>query len=284
LEKENVRKIRFEVINLREVLKMVTGFNVLTKEDLMQKASSVFAEAPLSRVSKGYKMYPTIKVVDAFEKEGWYPVMASQQRKVEVGKTGFQKHMLRFRQIHDIDNPRDVMAEIVLTNSHDGKAAFNLMAGLFRLVCGNGMVIVDQLINKIRVVHTGTEARDVIEASYRIVENIPNTLGSVHLMKEIELSHSDQSDFAHKAYEIKYGKDKAQFDPMQLLTIRREEDKLCDLFSIFNRVQENMLRGGLKVAKGKGLRPINAINENIKLNVALWALAQSFYELKKSIH
>jgi len=39
-----------------------------------------------------------------------------------------------------------LVPEIVLTNSHDGYASFQLMAGVFKFVCSNGMIVADSLV------------------------------------------------------------------------------------------------------------------------------------------
>ena len=60
---------------------------------------------------------------------------------------GFQKHLVVFRNNDIIIEGKDndtVYPQVLLTNSHDGKNAFTFTAGLFRLVCENGLVISTQ--------------------------------------------------------------------------------------------------------------------------------------------
>jgi hypothetical protein len=56
------------------------------------------------------------------------------------------------------------------------------------------------------------------------------------------------------------------------------------LWSVFNRVQENLVKGGLsgRAANGRqqSTRPVQGIDQNVRLNRALWLLADGLRQLK----
>ena len=66
--------------------------------------------------------------------------------------------------------------------------------------------------------------------------------------------------------------------PEQLLTCRRVEDLGSDLWSCLNKVQENLLRGGLnhRTASGRRTRTraITSIAEDVRINGRVWDLAE----------
>jgi len=66
-------------------------------------------------------------------------------------------------------------------------------------------------------------------------------------------------------------------EPSQLLRIRRPGDTGDDLWSTLNKVQENLIRGGLtrRTATGRltRTRGITAIRRDVELNSRLWDLA-----------
>jgi len=64
----------------------------------------------------------------------------------------------------------DVFPEVVLLNSPDGTSAYQLMAGTFRLVCLNGMVVADRDFGTIKVPHKGDIVNQVIEGSYTVLQ------------------------------------------------------------------------------------------------------------------
>jgi len=65
----------------------------------------------------------------------------------------------------------------------------------------------------------------------------------------------------------------------QLLTPRRHEDSRDDLWTVFNRLQENLSKGGLDVRTATGKRTrsrsVKGIDGDVKLNRALWVMAEN---------
>lgn len=68
----------------------------------------------------------------------------------------------------------------------------------------------------------------------------------------------------------------------QILTPRRYEDHQDDLWTVYNRIQESLLKGGLsgRTAQGKRThtRAVNGIDGDIKLNRALWVMAEELQQ------
>ena len=55
------------------------------------------------------------------------------------GKTEYTKHMIRMRHAGQVE-ARPEANEIILINSHDGASSYQMLAGVFRFVCCNGLV------------------------------------------------------------------------------------------------------------------------------------------------
>jgi hypothetical protein len=100
------------------------------------------------------------------------------------------------------------------------------------------------------------------------------------------LNEGEQAAFAHAALTLKYDDpDKpAPITEDQLLTSRRFEDRANDMWTTFSRVQENMLKSGLRERSRNGrattTRAVTGIDQNVKLNRALWVLAEEMRKLK----
>ena len=103
----------------------------LSKEEVKEKANSVFAEKGANHVSEKYSHIPTYKVIEDMALLGWKVVDVKQ---VKARKSiGFQKHLVIFRNNDISIDGKDgdkVFPQILLTNSSDGKNAFTFMAGL----------------------------------------------------------------------------------------------------------------------------------------------------------
>lgn len=256
----------------------------LTNDQLRRAAPSIFATEPWERVSEKYAFIPTIQVVDALRAEGFAPVKAMQSRTRIEGKGEFTKHLIRFRRAQDLEVVKGAeLPEIVLVNSHDRSSSYQLSAGIFRLVCSNGMVVKSSSFGDIKVQHSGNIVDRVVEGSCRIIEDMPRVMEQVEAMKAISLSEPIQQAFAKAALELRYptddaGNSRAPIAPEQLLRVRRYDDQTNTLWNTFQRVQENYIKGGLRgmgtTGKRITTRAISSVTEDVRLNKALWMLAE----------
>ena len=157
-----------------------------------------------------------------------------------------------------------------------------MLAGMFRFVCHNGMVTGDT-IQDIRIPHRGNITDNVIEAAYTIVDDFDTAAEEMEIMKSLQLTAGEQEAYAQAALALKY-EDYAPIEPQQLLQARRSDDRKDTIWSTYNRIQENMIKGGLRgmTATGKRTRtrPVQAIDTDVKLNKALWILANKMAEYK----
>ena len=64
--------------------------------------------------------------------------MPNNIRESITSPTGYRRTDGTFAKKNPIDT---VFPQILLTNSHDGKNAFTFTAGLFRMICENGLVL-----------------------------------------------------------------------------------------------------------------------------------------------
>ena len=259
----------------------------LNLNEIEKSCPAALTQKQSSNLSHIYRFIPTTEVIDILAEQGWVPTQAVQMktRSGYEGNMPYKKHMIRFRNSINDNSSKvigDTHPEIVLTNSHDGSSSFKFHVGLFRLVCSNGLVVADKTFDEFRVMHKGFQKNDVIKAITMATEKIPYVIENVQNMMSKELSKTQQYDFAKIAAEQRWGEDK-MVDINQMLQVRRVEDSGDDLWSIFNRVQENMLQGGIititpksngKVRRSKS-RAIRSIDQNLVVNKMLWTLSET---------
>jgi len=255
----------------------------LSDDQMKAVAPSIFAEDKHDSRSARYTYIPTIEVLSGLKKEGFSPFMVCQTKTRDEGKREHAKHMIRLRHASQINGQE--ANEIVLLNSHDGTSSYQMLAGVFRFVCKNGMVFGDT-INEIRVPHKGDIVGDVIEGAFRVLDDFEIVDAQKDGMKCLSLNQGEQNAFAKAALMLKYD-DPNKPTPVtedQVLRSRRFEDRSGDLWTTFNRVQENLIQGGLRGRTATGqvttTRPVVGIDQNVKLNRALWVLAEEMRRLK----
>jgi hypothetical protein len=226
--------------------------------------------------------------VEKMRSEGFAPVAAMQSRTRIEGRGDFTKHLIRFRDVRDGNVPAirslgQIYPELVLTNSHDGKSAYKLDAGLFRLVCTNGMVVSAGTVEQMNVRHSGS-ADGIIDATYELVDQFPHVLDSVEHFAQLRLSAPQQTAFATAALALRYDDGEAPITPDQAIAPRRSEDRERTLWNTFNAAQESLTAGGVHgqnptTRRRLTTRPVVGITENTRLNKALWTLAEEMRKL-----
>ena len=254
----------------------------LSDDQIRRVAPSIFADAPHESRSERYAYIPTAAVLTELRKEGFQPFMATQTRVRDEGKREHTKHMLRLRHASQINGAE--ANEIVLLNSHDGTSSYQMLAGMFRFVCSNGLVCGDTVAD-VRVPHKGDVAGHVIEGAYQVLSGFERVKDSRDAMRAITLHDAEAEVFARAALALKYDEDKpAPITESQILRPRRHDDDRRDLWSVFNRTQENLTKGGLSARAANGrrqtTRPVQGIDQSVRLNRALWLLADGLRQLK----
>lgn len=241
---------------------------------------SIFALGGSFNTSDKYGFIPTINVVNGLRDNGFFPVMAGQSRTRVEEKKNHTKHIMRFRH-KDAIQVGGVIPEIVLVNSHDGSTSYQLRAGVYRLVCSNGMIVGNDIFCR-RVKHQGCVVDRVVEAANDLIEVVPISVKKAIEWQQIELNPKQKIILAESAMSMKWQAD-SKMKPESLLVPKRSADTKNDLWTTFNVIQENVIRGGIRYRTEEGqrqtTRPVNSVGENVRLNTALWMLTEKMVEL-----
>nr|WP_256387615.1 DUF932 domain-containing protein [Citrobacter sp. L55] len=235
------------------------------------------------------------------------------------------KHMLRLRREGQITGKQ--VPEIILLNSHDGSSSYQMLPGLFRAVCQNGLVcgesfgevrvphkgdVVSQVIEgayevlgifdrveekrdamqslllpppaqqalaKARVPHKGDVVSQVIEGAYEVLGIFDRVEEKRDAMQSLLLPPPAQQALAKAALTYRFGEDHQPVTESQILSPRRWQDESNDLWTTYQRIQENLIKGALSGRNAKGgrshTRAVRSIDGDVKLNRALWVMAEA---------
>ena len=252
-----------------------------TKSEIRQLANSIFTTQGAPGTSDKYAHISTEKIIDDMQLLGW-GVVDAKQVKARKGE-GYQKHLVVFRN-NDIqitaEDGDNVFPQILLTNSHDGKNAFTFTAGLFRMVCENGLVVSSREFENMKIRHYGYSFEELQDTIKAMVEKLPLTVESLNKFRQVELSQEQALDFAKKALEVRLGElDNIQIDLQDLLTPTRSEDRGNDLWSVYNVVQEKLIHGMFNYkygVKSRKARKIKNFKQDLVINEKLYDLALEY--------
>jgi len=246
---------------------------ILTKEN----HPAIFAEQAASTVSDKYTFIPTTRILGVLEDEGWIPTSASQVNSHQEGNKQFAKHLIRLRRDEAIAPEVDkTIPEIVLFNSHNGKSNYDLRMGLYRFVCSNGMVVSDAEFGSIKIRHMGYTDEQVVKASQEFIDNSTRIMNVVQEWQDVKLDRDQMRSFGREAAKLRF-EDPDDLTINTVLQARRSDDMGSDLWTVFNRTQENLIQGGFLVTNGRRRsRKITNIDKNIDINTSLWDLASQY--------
>jgi len=250
----------------------------LAMEDLRSKVPAVFAGEAHESLSPKYTFIPTERVLVGLMSAGFVPVEARQAGS-RKGSPTHARHVVRLRRRFETVALRDSVPEVIFLNSHDGSSAYQLRLGLFRAVCTNGLIVSVGAFPAYCVAHRGDIVDEVVTAALEASERFEALASRVERMEQRRLFKDEQMQFAARALALRFPEPAtAGMQPSQLLGSRRTEDVSDDLWTVFNRVHENLLGGGLvrrtETGRLSRTRRITSIREDVRLNGRLWDLAE----------
>jgi len=242
---------------------------------------SVSSETHSPKLSENYAHIQTSSILDQFSDYGWEVASANSPKYSKQPE--FARHALRLRhKDFNVAGFDTVIPELIVLNSHNGTWALRMALGMFRLVCSNGMVA-GKLWDGIAIRHS--HLKD-LEGKIRQVTGNMNDLSQTLMTNikdwsQVDLSLAQQLDFAQKASEIRWV-EHAPVEPSILLEARRDADRGTDLWSVFNRVQENLTQGGYSGHNSRGstmaVKAIKNVKRDFKYNAELFDLASTYKE------
>ena len=264
----------------------------MTKEEMRTKAPYIFADKPTNHgVSDRYTLASTETVIDDMAKLGWGVTECKQQRANKRSNIR-SFHMVALQNpdvyIENEEGGVEGYVRIILTNSHDGFHSFKFMVGLFRLVCSNGLVIASEQFANISIRHINYDFEQLRKVVAQAIEASKKNVEAINVMRETQLTDEQKADFTTKAIAIRKGiKEEDKIPALtkeeieDILEPVRKEDEGNDLWSVFNVLQEKIMKGDFhfgktKLGKPRKARPITGAAKDIEVNQKLFEIASSY--------
>jgi hypothetical protein len=189
-------------------------------------------------VSDKFNVVQAASVGNAMQNQGLQLVSLSTGKARQEDKTDFQRTLSRYRgpQIGD-----GVFLDLIYDSKHMGRGVDKILIGIYRLICTNGL-FVGMNFFKHNIRHSGQtyENLDVgIAAALKTQERLA---ACVEKMQRIELTSDQQQALANEAVKLLTPSGAQQVKHNLLKTNRIQDDK-NDLWTVYNRIQENAVQG-----------------------------------------
>jgi hypothetical protein len=257
--------------------------------NLLRRAPAALATARnIITTSESYNFISTRDVLEVLVKDNWAVVDAKQSYSRSRNPL-FARHEITLSDpAIQMKNVGDVKPQFYLGNAHDGSGAFRMQAGLERLICKNGMRVPEGLVQSVTIPHRGNKTIEeivLVAQSYR--ENVDQIATHIRKFKETEMSPAAATEFVRQAIQIRHGDEPDGTVAIEdILASQRYEDDGADLWRVFNRAQEWLLRGGYPIyrlvqngtewSSARKARAIKSITESARINTQLWECAELF--------
>ena len=225
--------------------------------------------------SKEYQI-ETLDAIEGFQKEGWKINGAYEQR----GKDRrISSHMVKMQHpdfnIKNNKNQTEAIATLNISNSCNGSKPMEMDLGAFRQVCTNGLIAHTSYSSE-RASHTQKGYFSLPQIMAKLNSNISEVMNEFNKLKSIELNPTKAMTLALSAIESRFGKDSG-IDASQLLNVIRTEDEGNDLWSVYNRIQENITQSDrIFNPEGKLITGIDNPFVDAKVNKELFQLAYAY--------
>jgi len=261
--------------------------SALTLEQIQHRAPAAFSTTKSDRLTDRYVSLNTSDVLPIMADYGYLPTQAAQKRSRKAS-ADHSAHMLAFSKTTDIVEAGDIRPEIILYNSHDGSGSVKLFAGCFRFICSNGIVAGDGFQS--RIYHS--KALNGFEEMLRsTVATLPTMMERLEKLRGVTLDPHQSVMMAKRGVETRWDLLEEQTNGVyatpqtiaDVLHVSRYEDNYMDAFTVFNRIQEGVIRGNAFVKSlsdkhpngvTRKARPVNSVKENIRINSELWNIAE----------
>lgn len=266
----------------------------LSDQELFEKCPAAFTPIASPETTDRYSFIDTEQAIHILSDFGYKPTDATQRPSRLHKNTPYAQHMISFAKDFDGETERP---EIILYNSHDGKSSLRLYCGLFRFVCSNNLVSGEGFETKIR--HNGINADRFADLVQEQAANLPKMLERMFFMKATQLNPFGVDRFSEQAVALRYeycsnpfefsfpetGSFATASSALELQQSQRNADSGNDVFTVMNRLQENLLQGNFNVEHRTQKRPdlkrrkaskLNSLQERLRINRSLWDIAESF--------
>tara|TARA_R110000803_G_scaffold48837_8_gene101587 strand:+ start:19199 stop:20008 length:810 start_codon:yes stop_codon:yes gene_type:complete len=257
----------------------------LTREEILEKAPSVFATEASGHVSEKYTFIPTTQVIEDMEGLGWKVYSAEQRTARTKARNVHTKHLLRFRN-ESLSDVLDCIPEITLTNSHDGRNAFQFYVGLYRPEVQSSFVIRHETLNGLRIKHQWYTLNEVRDVTQKVINHLPTLIEQVELLNNTNIGRTEQREYAMRAMMTRWGKDYPSILQKVVLNPLRGEE--VTLWDAFNNVQNHILNGGITYTlaskRQQTVRAITNVDLKIKINEELWEVTQKYVNQKQKVY
>lgn len=248
-----------------------------TSTSTLLSSVELLPAAPSPDLSNKYMFIDTRQVVEDMRDLG-FEVAGFRRPKYRTRAGAFGLHEVDFRRPEDMKRGTGEAPRVIFLNSYDGSRRAQIVSGVIRFICTNGLISGD-ILEQQKFLHLGDYEEQLVNQIKASGETAMKVFDRIEAFKNIRIDDRQATDLAKRAAALRFNaKAMLDLDPAMLIQPRRRQDTRQDLWTRWNVLQENLLKGGIPGRDTLGnirvTRPLAQIQKSNDLNTALWDLME----------
>jgi hypothetical protein len=229
------------------------------KTRILQQNDAAYNNTETHTGTKAYRKISSVQVTDILRRHSYEKVATSANSGSDTGK-----HVTVYRKIDFGSFGQEEIPQIVVTNSHNCSCSFKMQLGVFRIVCANGLVSGNDLVEPLKIRHVGEWTEEELETKIAAFLTGTEVIErEIDRLKKRELTNFELVSLAYKTLGLR--KTTTLKTPLEeLLRPLREEDKGQTAWTVLNLLQEKAVRGT------KGIRELKSLKSQSEVSRKIW--------------
>lgn len=241
------------------------------------------------KMSPSYGFISSQEILDTFKSKGWYEESRNVSNVRKEEKQGFQKHLICLKNpslplVRGLSKNNESEIRMYLLNSHDGTTRLSAFMGSLRIACLN-QILAGGIFRYFHAVHSQNIIKKLSEGIEYVTEGIPQFVNELQKLQNIQLDAHQRFQIANEVIKTRFENTNnlVSFDASTVEQIVRPEDSEQDAYTVLNRLQEKLIRGGIPFTYARNVydndgkvidqtlvntrtRKVTSISQQIKLN------------------
>ncbi len=242
-------------------------------------------------MSDEYQFMPTFKMAEMLAQDFNMKIAEVGQQWSRRRNPAGQEHFIKFRMPSDsgiqLKSVGDSIPELVIMNSHNGRSTIRAYAGIFRLVCSNGMVVADRSFGALKLRHFGEKNSysNFSQLLAALAKGMSVLDGRLTAMRDQMMTPHQQNQLAKHLMALRGVPD--WLEAKDVLEARRVDDEREEngnrsVWTTFNVLQENLtnasIHGVIEGRRNASIRPLTGARAHILQNEKIWDGLELFIE------
>lgn len=215
---------------------------------------------PVAHAKESYGFVSTRELITVFERKGWEVEKIQRSNVRKADKEGFQRHMIwlknaSFPTIEGLSKNNETSPRLCLVNAHDLSSKLHIFLGGLRIACLN-QILAGNVFRYFGATHSKNVVSRLSDGIDYMSEGIPELIENLKRLQSIQMNSEQRFAYARKLVDMRLVnvQNVVRVDYSRTEHAIRGEDTEQDAYTVMNRVQEYVVRGGIPYTYEKSFR------------------------------